>query len=294
MERRRAGREHPYEGRRAALATKHGKERQIARPFSVALGLDVCVPQNIDTDLLGTFTGEIPRPGTVRQVVLQKAHMGMQMSELPLGLANEGSFGPHPASPMLLADTEFLIFVDEEREIQVLETLVSEQVVAEQCTASSIDELTPFLARVQFPTHGLIIRPHGPLAVVAPEQIVKGITDAETLARTIKRSADVAPDHLALVETDLRAHMNPTRQRVILRLAIRLARRLTQLCSSCGTPGWGIVDMVTGLPCEWCGGATELVREEVMGCPSCTHRELVPRSDGLRHAPPGQCPHCNP
>ena len=294
MERRRTGREHPYQGRKAALATKHGKERQIARPFSVALDLDVCVPQTIDTDLLGTFTGEIPRSGTPRQVVLQKARVGMQMSGLTLGLANEGSFGPHPASPLLLADTELLIFVDEERGIHVLETLVSEQVVAEQCTASSIDELGSFLTRVQFPTHGLIVRPHRPLNAVAPEEIVKGITDAETLAQTIKRSSDIAPDHLALIETDLRAHMNPTRQRAIRRLAVRLARRLTRLCNSCGTPGWGIVDVVTGLPCEWCGGATELVRESVMGCPSCTYQELAPRSDGLRYAPPGQCPYCNP
>jgi hypothetical protein len=166
--------------------------------------------------------------------------------------------------------------------------------VAEQCTASSIDELASFLVRVQFPTHGLIVRPNGPLSALAPEQIAKGITDRETLKQTIKRSADAAPDHLALIETDLRAHMNPTRQRAIRRLAIKLAHRLTQLCSRCGTPGWGRVDVVTGLPCEWCGGATELVREEVMGCPSCSHREHVSRSDGLRFAPPGQCPHCNP
>ncbi len=281
--------EHPYKGRTVALATKHGKERQIEPPLHAALDLSVYVPDAIDTDVLGTFTGEVPRQGSPAEIVLQKARMGMLLANLPLGLANEGSFGPHPELPMLIVDTELLLFVDDERGIQVQEVLVSEEIVAAQTTAHSVDELSQFLARTQFPTHALIVRPHS-----SYQHVVKGITDGETLKQSIERSATLSDDGLALIETDLRAHMNPTRQRVIARLAERLAQRLLQLCPRCHTPGWGPVDVTRGLPCEWCGEATSLVSENIYGCPLCSYREYVPRSDGLRYAPAAQCPACNP
>ena len=56
----------PYCGRVAVLTTKHGKERAVGRPLRAALGLIVAVPEEIDTDLLGTFTGEVERVGTPR------------------------------------------------------------------------------------------------------------------------------------------------------------------------------------------------------------------------------------
>lgn len=285
---------HPYAGRTAVLATKHGKERQIAPFLRVALDLQVSVPPDLDTDLLGTFSGELPRQGSPIQVALQKARMGMWASGLTLGLANEGSFGPHPAFPMLIADTEILVFVDDERGIQVQEVLVSEQAIAAQCTTRSLDEIAPFLERVLFPSHGLIVRPLAALATLSPDQIIKGITDTATLARAIEQSAALSPDKLAHIETDLRANMNPTRRRIIRRVAACLARRLARLCPQCATPGWGQVDVVCGLPCEWCGGATALVREEISGCPSCSYREYTPRSDHKRTAPAAQCPFCNP
>jgi len=282
---------HPYRGRTVALATKHGKERQIAPPLREVLNMSIRVPDTIDTDLLGTFTGEMPRRGSPVEAVLQKAHMGMQLSNLLLGLANEGSFGPHPEMPMLIVDTELLLFVDDELGLQIQEVLVSEDVVAAHCTARSIEELTQFLTRSRFPSHGLIVRPHG---LVVSEHIVKGITDIEVLRQAIKQSVFLSPDGLAHIETDLRAHMNPTRQRVITRLAEHIAQRLLQQCPYCDTPGWGRVDVARGLACEWCGEATRLVSEDIYGCPLCPHRKYVPRSDGLRYAPAAQCSLCNP
>ncbi len=282
---------HPYAGRRASLATKHGKEGQIARPLHAALNLHVCVPSTIDTDLLGTFTGEIPRHGSPAQVVLQKARMGMEITGLPLGLANEGSFGPHPAFPLITADTELLVFVDDERGIHIQESVVSERVVAAQTTARSITDIAPFLTRVSFPSHGLIVRPN---ALLQPDLIFKGITDSVVLAEKLKFAAEKSPDGFALVETDLRAHMNPTRRRVIRQLAVRLARRLVHLCPACHTPGWGLVDHLYGLPCEWCGEATDLVREDILGCPACSYRQYQARADGLLYASPTHCNACNP
>ena len=51
----------PYAGRRIALLTRHGKERAIAPVLESALGCRVERVAGYDTDLLGTFTRDIPR-----------------------------------------------------------------------------------------------------------------------------------------------------------------------------------------------------------------------------------------
>ena len=89
-----------YCERTASLATKHAKERAIARPFRFALGLEVSAPPDLDTDTLGTFTGEVPREGTPLEVCERKARLGMKVTGRSLGLASEGSFGPHPVIPL--------------------------------------------------------------------------------------------------------------------------------------------------------------------------------------------------
>lgn len=50
---------------------------------------------------------------------------------------------------------------------------------------------------------------------------------------------------------------------VIAELAKRLAHRVARLCAQCGAPGWGIVGVERGLPCEACGAATELAQAEI-------------------------------
>ncbi|GCE06801.1 DUF6671 family protein [Dictyobacter aurantiacus] len=287
----RASHDHPYAGRSVSLATKHGKEGQIAPAFAQTLQMRVEVPAGIDTDVLGTFTGEIPRTGSPMETVYAKARLGMQISGSPLGLANEGSFGPHPAMPLMLADTELLLFIDDERGIKVQEVLVSEKVVAAQCTARTFADLGTFLEGAHFPSHALIVRPEG---LFQPDLIFKAVTDPQRLEELITLCAAESPAGLAHIESDLRAHMNPTRRRVLSQLAEQLAQRLARLCPHCATPGWGIVDHEAGLPCSWCGQPTELVRALIFGCPACTSQERHGRPDGLQSADAGQCPFCNP
>ena len=53
---------HPYHGQRIALASMHAKEQALVAPFRRVLGAEVVVAPALDTDELGTFTGEVPRP----------------------------------------------------------------------------------------------------------------------------------------------------------------------------------------------------------------------------------------
>ncbi|MDA8195006.1 MAG: hypothetical protein M0Z53_13550 [Thermaerobacter sp.] len=282
---------HPYHGRKVALATKHQKERSLGQPLKHAVGLKLVVPAGLDTDLLGTFSGEVDRKGTPREVALQKARLGMKAAGLTLGLASEGSFGPDPRLPFVPADHELLGFVDDDLGIEVIEQVISSNTNFAHEAARTLEDLTDFLRRARFPSHGLIVRPNSGLQ---PGFLFKDITTIEALKEAVEQCACVSADGLAHVETDMRAHRNPTRRAVLREVAEGLGRRLKSVCPECGTPGWGLVDVSRGLPCEWCGGETELVRTEVYGCPRCLYRENRPRSDGLEAASPGDCAWCNP
>jgi len=254
-------------------------------------GLIVTSTPGLDTDQLGTFSGEIPRDGTMLDVAMRKARLGMNAAGAPLGLASEGSFGPHPAIPYIPAGMELLVFVDDESGIVVTESLIAEKTNYDHLVVSPGEASDGFLQRIGFPTHGLIVRPNkGEVA----SALAKGIVDPDRLRRAIEAAAAVSSDGRARMETDMRAHFNPTRMRSLAILAERLAQRLARQCPACGAPGFGRTGSRAGLLCEACGTPTELVVAEILGCPACDYTEERLRGDGLQRAPAQHCPLCNP
>jgi len=280
-----------YAGRNAVLATMHGKERAVAPVFQQSVGLSVTAASGLDTDQLGTFTGEIPRDGTMLEVAVRKARLGMRATGLPLGLASEGTFGPHPQVPFVAAAIELMVLVDDERGLVVHEGLIAEATNFAQRVAAPGIDLGGFLARIGFPEHALIVRPNSGDASGA---LAKGIADRSRLDQAVAAAATVSDDGQARLETDMRAHLNPTRMRSLGALAERLARRVATPCPGCGTPGYGRTGARAGLPCEECGAPTEMIAAELYSCALCTHCEARPRPDGLRAAGAGHCPMCNP
>ncbi len=286
----------PYRGRVVALATKHGKERAIGRPLRATLGLEVVVPRNLDTDTLGTFSGEVERVGTPTEVAIRKARLGMAAAGVPCGVASEGSFGPHPLIPFLPIGEELLVFVDDVLGFELTEFLIVEDTNFGHHVAEPGADLADFLRRIGFPRHAVIARPNiaRPDATLDRRLLVKGITGLAALSEAIAAAAATSADGRARIETDMRAHLNPTRMASIRKLAFRLGRRLATGCPACGAPGWGRIDVELGLRCMDCGAPTDLVRAEILGCASCDHRASHPRPDGRSHADPGQCQYCNP
>lgn len=272
-----------YHGRVAALASCHGKEVAIGPALLQWAGLRLAVPPGIDTDQLGTFTGEVPRPASMVETVRRKAEMGMAAAGLPLGLASEGSFGPHPMVPFLASSQELLLFKDAESGIEVIETLQSDETNFAALDVTPDADIDAFLARVMFPGHAVVVRAEG--------RISKGIRDRAALDRLITQGLAQGP---VRIETDMRAHMNPTRMGEIAKLAERLARRIATPCPACGTPGFGALRSEAGLPCSECGAMTRLVRAVIHGCVKCGYEEQKPRPDGRSEANPAECELCNP
>jgi len=280
----------PYAGLRAVIATMHGKAAAIAPPLARATGLRLEATADIDTDTLGTFSGETPRAGTMLEAAIAKARLGMAATGCPVGVASEGSFGPHPAAPFIAAATELIVLVDDRLGFAVHETLTSETTNFGHVAVSAPgDALDTFLARAGFPGHAVIVRSNAGAGA-----ILKGLTHEGDVNRAAAEAAALSADGLARIETDMRAHLNPTRMGEIRRLAERFADRLSTLCPNCGTPGFGPVRSVRGLPCADCGAPTALVKAIASACPRCSHTVIEGRSDGLASASPAQCPECNP
>lgn len=280
---------HPYSGRTAVLATKHEKLPLIAPPLWQAVGLTV-EDVAVDTDVLGTFTGDIPRKGTPLETAIAKARLGMTATGSTLGIASEGSIGPDPLVPFLVADRELVVLVDDEAGVSIWEECSSTGIVTATADLGATDSLAPLLASADFPAHKLIVRP----STGAGRPIYKGIATLEDLQAAIEECTGAAANGLARVETDLRAHACPSRQPIIGQCALQLAHRLTACCPSCGTPGWGRVDVVVGIPCAWCGTKVPRPRVAIDGCPKCHHREQVPLVPPDAEGDPAECPCCNP
>ncbi|MEB3318795.1 MAG: DUF6671 family protein [Cyanobacteriota bacterium] len=285
----------PYQGVTVALATRHGKERVIARALRQGLGAELLHVREVDTDALGTFCGGVPRRGTALEACIAKAEAALAAGGTEFAIASEGSFGPHPQLPLLAAGMEWLVFLDRRRGLTISEqalarrTNFAHRLVASPGDAAPDPALAHWLEQVGFPSHALMVRAHQGAAGVE-----KGLREWRDLALAIARAAAASSDGLALVETDMRAHRNPTRMAAIRRLAFRLVRRLASPCPACQSPGWGVVGQRQGLPCADCGLPTAVTRALVWGCARCEHQEERPCPDALGRADPGRCDWCNP
>ena len=278
-----------YAGRQICLTTRHGKQRALARPFRAGLGAELFL-STCDTDQLGTFSGEVPRPADALSTCRRKAELGMAASGLSCGLASEGSFGPHPALPLLTAGVELLLFIDREHQLEVVEQRLELRTNFSRFRLEPGADPQAWLQCIGFPRHAVIVRPEAD----PPSPCVKGIQSTEALQQAISHCRAAGAGEPLVLETDMRAHLNPTRMVSIRRLGFQLARRLASPCPACHAPGWGRTGTKPGLPCSWCGTPTELTRSEVWGCVACDHTEERPRADGRREADPGHCPYCNP
>lgn len=85
-----------FKGKKAVIATKHKKEKVIAPIFEDELGLICVTPNGLDTDQLGTFSGEVKRLDDTPFNFKKKYQMTIKASGISVAIANEGLFGAHP------------------------------------------------------------------------------------------------------------------------------------------------------------------------------------------------------
>jgi hypothetical protein len=275
-------------GQSVALLTQHGKEKVIAPVLQPGLDCRIRHVTGFDTDQLGTFTRDTPRPGTQLEAARRKARTGMELSGLPLGVASEGSFGPDPFAGLFPWNLELMVWIDDRLGIEVVGTAQGPARSGHLLTGDW-EAVRSFAEQVEFPRHHLVLRPEGQ----NDPRIHKGIADWRRLEAVFADCLAQSSNRQVFVETDLRAFANPTRMQRIEQAAHDLLKRLLSGCPACDSPGYWPTERQPGLRCADCGLPTTVYRSEVWTCVRCDHRCVKERTDRTL-AEPGECSHCNP
>ena len=147
-----------FKGRNLLIATKHEKEKVIAPILEKELGVRCIVPENFDTDILGTFTGEIERKDDPITTARKKCMLAMEATNCDMALASEGSFGPHPSIFFVPGDDEFLIFIDKKIDLEIIARELSTETNFNGSIIKNKTQLKEFADSVGFPNHGLIAK----------------------------------------------------------------------------------------------------------------------------------------
>lgn len=277
-----------FKDRRLVIATMHGKEKVIAPLLERELGVTCIVPEMLNTDLLGTFTGEREREDDPLTTARKKCLLAMELTGCDLGIANEGSFGPHPSLYFIGADDELVLFIDKKNNLEIIAREISTETNFNYKEISHEKELLEFANQVLFPSHGLILRK----SRQEHTDIIKGITDMDTLLDTFKT---MASKYSKLgVETDMRAMLNPTRMKVIEIATKKLIEKIQSTCPNCQMPGFSITDATTGLPCDLCGSPTRSVLAYIYQCRHCSFSEEKKYPHQKQTEDPMYCDRCNP
>lgn len=280
-----------YSGKTAAIATMHGKEQVIVPAMRDVLGLVSTVPAGLDTDRLGTFSGEVERKGTMLETAIAKARLGMASEGTLLGIASEGSFGPDPVLSLVGCGQELMVLVDDDRGVVIRETLLTHTINFGARAFAGDDDPSEFLDAMRFPSHGILLWPAKPTLAIP---IIKDLANIDEIRGAMQEMARYSHDGQVTLFTDMRAHRNPTRMATLRELGEKLAHRIASPCPHCGSPGFGVVRYRSGLPCHECGIPTQSVRGEIFGCVSCAHTAEHSRKDGKIHEDPTYCEYCNP
>lgn len=270
------------------IATKHEKEKVIAPILEKELGVKCFVTSHLDTDQLGTFTGEIERKDDPITTARDKCLMAMELASCDLAVASEGSFGPHPTIYFIPADDEFLLFIDKKNNLEIIVRELSTETNFNGAEIKTEKELIEFAANANFPSHGLILSK----SKDDFGAIEKGITNLEQLTTTFSKL--ISNYGTAYIQTDMRAMLNPTRMKVIECAAQKLADKINTLCPDCKMPGFGITDSQHGLPCEICNFPTRSTLNYIYSCSKCSFTYTKQYPNGKHTEDPMYCDICNP
>jgi len=277
-----------FEGRTLVIASMHRKEEVLKPLLEQGLGINMQVAEGLNTDLLGTFSGEVARLADPLSTARKKCELALDLSGCDLALASEGSFGPHPTAFFLPANEEWLLLVDRKNNLEIHACHLSLETNFSGQEFHNLEELAAFASKVGFPSHGLILRK----SKEELDGMQKGITDPQQLRTSAVHLLET--EGSGYVETDMRAMFNPSRMQVIGETAQLLLQKLNSHCPSCQVPGFSVTSAELGLPCSLCGTPSSAALAHLLVCSHCQHQERVSFPHGKKTEDPQYCQVCNP
>lgn len=277
-----------YENRKIVLLTKHKKEDAIKLTLERATGAELIVETRFDTDKLGTFSREMKRSKSQLETARTKIKKGLKLSKTDIGIASEGSFGTHPYAPVPW-NVELVLLYDKKDNNEIYGIYEGTETNLAHLRVDNLEDTIKFAKQIGFPEHFLIMRPDDEYA----KQIIKDIDSFEKLKEAFNVCKLKSKTGHVFIETDMRAHANPTRMRNIEKATQDLVSNIMKLCPKCDTPGFVIQEAVKGLPCERCGLASEMTLKYIYRCKKCKYEMEALHPNGP-YAAAQYCHYCNP
>lgn len=277
--------ENYFKGKKVVIATKHGKEMVIGPALVNFFGMEYSVSENVDTDLLGTFTGEVERFLSPVEAARQKCILALEECDADFAIGSEGSFGPHPTLYFLPADEEFIVLMNRKKDFEIAVKMASLQTNYASYEMGSEGTLNTFFQQVKFPSHGLHVK--GPEGYQE-----KGIRSEKQLNQAIQKAVKRFGTYT--LETDMRAMNNPTRMSVIQELTGKLVEKMRSCCPSCQRPGFSSTDVIRGLVCSSCSLPTKSVKSVIYSCEGCHYTACIDFPESKTTEDPMFCDFCNP
>jgi hypothetical protein len=87
---------------------------------------------------------------------------------------------------------------------------------------------------------------------------------------------------------------NPTRMNVIAKATEKLLNKIKSNCPQCKTPGFGVTDIKSGLPCALCNFPTKSTLSFVYVCKKCAFEKEEKYPHGKLKEDAMYCDVCNP
>ena len=277
-----------FENRTLFIASKHEKDKAIQPIFEEGLKVRCMSSSNLDTDLLGTFSGEVERLLSPMETLSAKVELGHAFSGIDLVIATEGSFGPHPYLPFCAAHEELILLKDFKHQVSYSTRILSTETNFTSKKILNRTELEQFCQQVGFPDHALILRDD----VHSFNFLKKGIQHWDSLLEAYKNCLEKYGS--VFIETDMRAMFNPLRMEKIKLVAQKLIDKIHVKCPACSMPGFDVVSIIPGLPCQICQTPTESILKKIQACTFCEHQEILEFPNGRKYEDPTFCPSCNP
>lgn len=266
----------------------HGKA-DILKPLFSEIEME-CVPAPVDTDTLGTFSGEVERVGSVIETLRKKILIcSNKYPEAEFIVASEGTFGPHPMFGLFQTGLESLLFWHRSNKTESYAEFLDFHPLVAEYVFTSNEGAQDFFDKVNFPVNGIMVHSENSL-----QPIFKGLHDREDVFEAIAACIASSPERNIVLKTDLRACHNERRRMAIYEAGKKLIKVLKSFCPSCSHPGFVINKSIPGLECDQCGAPTRLAEKVVLTCNACGMIEERLRPDGKDYADPGDCDFCNP
>lgn len=277
-----------FENRRILIASQHKKEDVLSPLLTKALGVTPVICRTLDTDQLGTFTGEIERVHDPLTAARRKCEIGMELSGTDLAVASEGSFGAHPGIPFVPADDEIIILVDKKNKIEIAAREITTETNFRSTTLDNEKALRRFAEDALFPSHGLILSD----GQKNKQHITKGINSWNELMECFQTM--MSKQMKIHVETDMRAMFNPTRMKAIGKACEKMIEKIKSTCPHCSCPGFAVFSVQEGLPCSLCSRETRSTLLHLYRCQRCHYEEIKRFPHNKSEEDPMYCDYCNP